>query len=140
MGGTAYVDGIAYPEFDNSHIRKFIGPDGLTWHTTEGYYQANKFAPSEEKHREHIRRYSADAHQCWTLGQSREHKLIPGFEEAKYGIMLDANRAKFQSNGDLAILLISTAPSDIVCRGSTSWWNDANGRILMQVRGELAGA
>ena len=133
MGGSGFVDGVAFPEFDNFYVAPIVTADGLTWQTAEHLYQASKF--KDATWRLEINQCRA-SHHYYRMGQSREHVLIDDFENKKANLMYYANWAKFTQNLDLRAKLLQTQGS-IVFRGSTAFWNATNGRILEVIRERL---
>ena len=130
MGGAAYIDGVAYDQFNNFYFSPFE-LDGFIWDASEHYYQASKFKDINYKR---IINKERDPYQWWILGQSREHELIDNFESEKEKLMYQANYAKYTQNPPLKQLLISTYNKPIYFYNSTSKWNKANAEILTQLR------
>jgi ribA/ribD-fused uncharacterized protein len=118
--------------------------DGDRWPTTEHYFQAQKFA--DAAYRKKIR-VTASPMIAARLGRSRKQPLRRDWEAVKVGIMRAAVLAKFTQHDELRALLLSTGERKIVEHTERdSYWGDGGdgsgqnmlGRILMQVRAELA--
>lgn len=133
MGGPAYVGGRCYQHFDNFYSCSFEWM-GMTWRSAEHLYQALKFKDKEYQREINKQR---NPHIAWSMGQSREYKLIDDFEKKKAGLMYRANYEKFSQNPDLMNLLLSTGQQEIVSTGSTPYWNSMNSKILMDIRDSL---
>ncbi len=133
MGGPGIADGVVYNCFNNFHPCVFI-VKGKKYTSSEQYYQAHKFR--EEEWRDRIRAETSP-NLVWQLGQSRKHTLIPDFENQKYQIMYAANYHKFFNNPELMDALLSTQNEEIIFHKSISYWNKANGQILMTLRSEF---
>ena len=133
MGGPGFCNGRTYNCFDNFFSQGFV-VDGKKYMSSEQCYQASKFA--DDSWHEKIRQ-TWNPHQAWSLGQSREHVLIPDLEEKKEYLMYKANYAKFSQNEQLEKNLLDTGDYEINFIGSSPFWNAANGRILTKIREEL---
>ena len=52
MGGSAFINGVEYPELDNFYVCKNpLEWEGISYKTSEALYQALKFDKSEQKHK-----------------------------------------------------------------------------------------
>lgn len=120
--------------------------EGISWPTSEHYFQALKFHDLE--YREKIRAEVSPMIAA-RLGRSRDVPLRSDWEAVKDDIMLAAVRAKFTQHAALRDLLLSTGNALLVehTTNDTYWGDggDGNGRnrlgqLLMQVREELRGA
>jgi ribA/ribD-fused uncharacterized protein len=133
------------PYGDFSNFAAFpIVVQGVTWPTTEHYFQAQKFA--DEAHREAIRREKSPMIAA-RMGRDRGKVLRSDWETVKEHVMLEALRAKFSQHSDLAALLSNTGDRPIIEHTSNdSYWGDGGdgsgknrlGELLMIVRRELA--
>eukprot|EP01012_Entosiphon_sulcatum_P016197 TRINITY_DN21114_c0_g1_i1.p1 TRINITY_DN21114_c0_g1~~TRINITY_DN21114_c0_g1_i1.p1 ORF type:complete len:205 (-),score=18.53 TRINITY_DN21114_c0_g1_i1:64-657(-) len=116
---------------------------GLTWATTEHYFQAQKFAGTP--HAEEIRLTSHPA-EAKRAGADRSRPLRRDWNSVRDQVMLDAVRAKFQQHAALATILLSTDNRPIAEHTENDrYWGDGGdgtggnklGITLMQVRNEL---
>ncbi len=87
-----YKESDAYGEFSN-FARYPIEIHDVIWYTPEHYFQAMKF-PHDPEYQEKIRTTKA-CHDIKKLGNTRQVKLRPDWEEVKENIMMIALRAKF---------------------------------------------
>ena len=117
--------------------------DGLSWPTSEHYFQAQKFAGT--RYEEEIRR-APTPKRAAELGRGRTQTLRPDWEQVKDDIMREAVRAKFSAHKDIQQTLLDTGDEEIVeaAPGDYYWGAGADGtgknmlgQILMQVRAEL---
>jgi ribA/ribD-fused uncharacterized protein len=132
-----------FGEFSNfARYRIFV--DGKTWPTSEHYFQAQKFHDAD--YREQIRQARTPMRSA-ELGRSRKVELRPDWESIKDGVMRTAVRAKFEQHEELRALLLSTGDAELVEHtAGDDYWGDGGdghgknmlGRILMEVRSELA--
>ena len=116
-----------------------------TWPTSEHYFQAQKFAGTDDAHAEAIRKANSlmiAAH----MGRDRKKKLRRDWESAKVSIMREAVLAKFEQHEQLRALLLSTGDAKLVEHTENDdYWGDGGdgsgrnmlGQILMDVRREL---
>eukprot|EP00469_Lotharella_globosa_P009486 CAMPEP_0167773320 /NCGR_PEP_ID=MMETSP0111_2-20121227/1353_1 /TAXON_ID=91324 /ORGANISM="Lotharella globosa, Strain CCCM811" /LENGTH=136 /DNA_ID=CAMNT_0007662941 /DNA_START=66 /DNA_END=476 /DNA_ORIENTATION=+ len=88
----------------------------------------------EEEYREQIRKETS-GNKIWSMGQSRQYRIVDNWEEIKVDVMYEANKAKFSQNEKLKEVLLSTKGT-ITAYGFPFWayWN---GRILERIREEL---
>src|SRR5688572_26175830 len=116
-----YRVGDEYGEFSN--FAPFpITIDGVTWPTSEHYFQAQKF--SDPAVRETIRLEPSPMNAA-KLGRSREFAIRPDWEVVKDDVMRRAVRAKFTEHAELQALLVGTGTADIVEHTSNdSYWAD----------------
>src|SRR4028118_1128331 len=114
--------------------------DGVYWHTSEHYFQAQKFVGTP--HADQIRevRTPKDAAR---IGRDRKHPLRQDWEQAKDDIMRKAVLRKFETHADIREVLLSTGDKPIVenAPGDYYWGCGADGsgknmlgQILMEVR------
>lgn len=145
MGGSAFVDGKEYKEFDNFHYSKFTDENGVTFISSEHYYQYSKCVNDED--REKVLKSSIE--NVYSVGQRVD--LREDWEKTKLMKMYEGNRMKYFQNEYLGNQLKDTkgeivVPSIMfgclfwgsgvegVCEGE-NW----NGKILMAIRDELNG-
>ena len=99
-----------FGEFSNfAHFP--IKLDGKIWHTTEHYFQAQKFA--DVQYQEKIRAEKSPMIAA-RLGRDRKQKLRKDWESVKNNVMKKALLAKFNQHEDLKILLLSTGDAKLV--------------------------
>lgn len=127
----------------SNFYRVRVTVNGVTWPTTEHYFQAQKYAgtPREAEIRmAKTPRIAAD------LGRSRKHPLRPDWEKVKDAIMREAVLAKFSQHADLRKILLDTGAAQLVEHtANDAYWGDGGdgsgrnmlGQILMSVRQEL---
>lgn len=134
--------------------------DGEEWATSEHYYQAQKSADPEYRRRvreartpgkakrlgvdpELPRRFS---HSSWFRKNGTAFR--PDWNESKVEVMRRVVRAKFGQNAELRERLLATGEAELVeDSGKDSFWGTGRdgsgtnwlGRVLMEVRAELAG-
>lgn len=118
--------------------------DGVTWPTTEHYFQAQKF--EDAAYRQHIRRASSPM-EAARMGRDRKMKLRRDCESAKVSVMHTALLAKFRQHDELRTLLLSTGDAKLVEHtDNDDYWGDGGdgrgrnmlGQLLMRVRETLA--
>ena len=118
---------------------------GKTWRTTEHYFQAQKFAGTDDAHAEAIRKANSPMLAA-RMGRDRKKKLRRDWESAKVSTMREAVRAKFEQHEQLRELLLSTGDAKLVEHTENDdYWGDGGdgsgrnmlGQILMDVRREL---
>ena len=116
---------------------------GVTWPTSEHYFQAQKFAgtPDEEEVRQ-----AKSPMIAARMGRSRNRPLRKDWESVKDAIMHEAVLAKFTQHDELRKILLGTGDATIVEHTENdAYWGDGGdgrgqnklGRILMRVREEL---
>jgi N-glycosidase YbiA len=116
---------------------------GVTWPTSEHYFQAQKFAgtPDEEEVRQ-----AKSPRVAARMGRSRKRPLRKDWEAVKDQIMYEAVRAKFTQHADLREILLGTGDAEIVEHTENdAYWGDGGdgtgknrlGQILMKVRERL---
>ena len=118
--------------------------DGKLWHTTEHYFQAQKFA--DEHYKEKIRAEKSPMLAA-RLGRDRKQKLRKDWQSVKNSVMKKALMAKFSQHDDLKILLLSTGEAKLIEHTENdAYWGDGGdgkgknylGILLMQVREEIS--
>jgi ribA/ribD-fused uncharacterized protein len=137
-----YRTGDPYGELSNFAAFPIV-VDGVTWPTTEHYFQAAKFA--DESHREAIRLEKSPMIAA-RMGRDRGKSLRADWGTVKEDVMLKALRAKFSQHNDLATLLVQTGDRVLIEHtANDSYWADGGdgsgrnrlGELLMVVRSEL---
>lgn len=122
--------------------------DGKQWPTTEHYFQAQKFAGTDEAHAEKIRQAKSPMIAA-RLGRSRKHPLRRDWEAVKDDVMRRAVLAKFQTHADARQVLLSTGEETLVEKttddhywgcGTSGTGRNRLGQLLMEVRAVLRGA
>ncbi len=140
-----YSVGDPYGEFSN-FARFPIRLDGVSWPTTEHYFQAQKFVDARD--RAEVRQARTPAVAA-AIGRDRRRKLRRDWERVKVGVMRRAVEAKFAQHPDLAELLLGTGDALVIEHtANDSFWGDGGqgrgrnelGRILMAVRDQLRAA
>lgn len=117
--------------------------DGITWKTTEHYFQAMKFqgTPHEQK----IRNASSPT-EAKRLGGTRSVRLRSDWEDVKDDVMYKALQAKFTQHPNIQATLLGTGTATLVEHTSRdSYWGDGGdgsgknklGLLLMKLRDEL---
>jgi ribA/ribD-fused uncharacterized protein len=116
---------------------------GRTWPTSEHYFQAQKFAGTDQE--EAIRQAKSPMIAA-RLGRSRKVRMRPDWENVKDAIMREAVLAKFSQHDDLRAILLDTGDAILVEHTENDhYWGDGGdgsgknmlGRTLMSVRDEL---
>jgi ribA/ribD-fused uncharacterized protein len=137
-----------YGEFSN-FARYPVTIDGLTWPTSEHYFQAQKFAgtPLEAAMTEAVRA-EASPRGAFKMGRDPGYPHRPDWESARDSIMRRAVLAKYSQHPVLRELLLSTGDATLVEHTENDrYWGDGGdgtgenrlGQILMDVRAELRG-
>lgn len=117
---------------------------GLTWPTTEHYFQAQKFPGTERE--EEIRQAKSPTI-AKRMGRSKKHPLRKDWVAVRDAIMREAVLAKFTQHDDLRQVLLDTGDAKLVEHApQDDYWGDGGdgsgknmlGLILMSVRDELA--
>ena len=131
-----------YGEFSNFSPHP-VKLKGKTWPTSEHYFQAQKFAGTEDE--EEIRRAKSPM-MAARMGRSRKKPLREDWESAKENIMREALSAKFRQHPELRSLLLSTGEETIVEHTENdNYWGDGGdgtgknrlGILLMELRKAL---
>jgi hypothetical protein len=116
---------------------------GKLWPTSEHYFQAQKFAASQDQ--EEIRRANTPMLAA-QMGRDRKRKLRRDWESVKRNVMREAVEAKFRQHAELRELLLATGDARLIEHTENDdYWGDggdgsgqnALGRILMAVRERL---
>lgn len=118
--------------------------DGKIWHTTEHYFQAQKFVDPQYQEKIRAERSPMIAAR---LGRNRKQKLRTDWESVKNNVMKKALLAKFTQHEELKNLLISTGGTKLIEHTvNDAYWGDGGdakgqnflGRLLMQIRDEIS--
>ena len=145
MGGSAFIEGKEYEEFDNFYKCKFIDTNGNTFISSEHYYQYSKCV--NDKDRERVLKSSIE--NVYSVGQNVV--LKEDWDKIKLSKMYEGNRMKIFQNQYLANKLKETKGEIIVPSiifGCLFWGSGVegiyegenwNGKILMAIRDELNG-
>jgi ribA/ribD-fused uncharacterized protein len=116
---------------------------GVTWPTSEHYFQAQKFADPATQKRIRTANSPMDAA---TLGRSRSFPLRRDWESVKDQVMYKALTAKFTQHPDLHEQLLATGDAQLVEHTANDrYWADGGdgkgknmlGKLLMRLRDEL---
>jgi N-glycosidase YbiA len=119
-----------------------INLDGRRWPTSEHYFQAQKFAGTNDGYVEEVRQAKSPMIAA-RLGRSRKVKLRPDWESAKDEVMRRAVLRKFETHADIRELLLSTGDEELVEKttddyywgvGTNGTGKNRLGQILMEVR------
>jgi ribA/ribD-fused uncharacterized protein len=116
---------------------------GRVWPTSEHYFQAQKFAGTDQ---EEAIRLAESPMAAAVMGRSREQMLRLGWESVKDDIMREALRAKFTQHPKLQALLLATGDAELVEHTTNDrYWADGGdgggrnrlGQLLMELRNQL---
>ena len=141
MGGPCYEllqsgEERELVELDNFYTAAFM-LDGKEWRSSEHYYQASKFpAAPEIQERIRLTKECSGADGCYLMGQQSRSMLRKDWNLVKVEVMYRANKAKFQSNSDLAAILCSTK-GRLRALGNENEWATWNAILLERIREEL---
>lgn len=137
-----YSVGAKYGEFSNFALYP-IKLKKKVWQTSEHYFQAQKFAGTEQE--EKIRKASSPM-KAAEMGRSRKLKMRQNWDNIKENVMYDALKAKFTQHQDLKELLLSTEEKILIEQTENDdYWGDGGdgsgknrlGKLLMRLREEL---
>jgi N-glycosidase YbiA len=132
-----------YGQFSN-FSRHPIFLDGATWPTSEHFFQAQKFLSQDIRTQIQV---APSPMAAAKLGRTRDWPLRADWEQVKDDIMRKAVQAKVLQHADVRQLLLDTGDALLVEHtGNDAYWADGGdgsgknmlGRILMEIRGELA--
>eukprot|EP00759_Apiculatamorpha_spiralis_P033374 PhF_6_TR34696/c0_g1_i1/m.50489/K09935/K09935; uncharacterized protein len=130
MGGPAVADGVPIKATDNFLQCKFE-IDGQTWVSSEQYFQAAKFDPTNPVvamiRKEH------DGLKQWTIG-SNARGMRSDWDVIRVDVMYKANYEKFRQNEDLRKALLATGNAEFKLHGTSPFWALWNAKILALVR------
>src|SRR5947209_19697349 len=85
--------------------------DGLYWPTVEHYFQAQKFAGTEQAR---LIQQAATPRQAKDLGHDRAISLRADWEEVKDEVMRRAVRCKFEKHAEAREVLLGTGDEEII--------------------------
>lgn len=135
---------VAHEHGEFSNFALFpIRVDGLSWPTSEHYFQAQKFKGTSDE--DAIRRANTPM-EAARMGRQRHRPLRKEWESVKVQVMRAALQAKFTQHSELQALLVATHPSKLVEHTShDAYWGDGGdgqgqnwlGRLLMELREDL---
>lgn len=117
--------------------------DGVWWHTSEHYFQAQKFVGTP--HVEQIRQVKTPKDAA-RMGRDRSRPLRPDWEQVKDDIMRKAVLCKFETHADIREVLLSTGDERIVENSPIDYYwgcgadgsgKNRLGEILMEIREQL---
>ena len=125
--------------------RHAVEIDGVSWPTSEHYFQAQKYL--DDKNRNDVRVASTPA-EAAKIGRDRNRPLRSDWESIKDEVMLTVLRAKFTQNASCRDCLLSSGDAYLIEDTSTSgdeYWGSGRsgkgqnmlGKLLMKVREEL---
>lgn len=116
---------------------------GKTWPTSEHFFQAQKFADTDQ---EEAVRQAKSPMTAARMGRSREFPMRKDWEHVKDSIMREVVLAKFTQHAAIREILLATGDAEIVEHTTNDdYWADGGdghgknmlGKILMSVRDEL---
>lgn len=137
-----YKTNDEYGCFSNFAHYPFV-VNGITWHTSEHYFQAHKF--SDEEYFNKIRMTKSPM-EAANLGRSRRIDIRDDWEDSKDNIMRKAVYEKFLQNKEILDILLSTGTEEIVEATTNDYYwgcgidgsgKNMLGKILMEVRDAL---
>lgn len=143
---------ISIPYYETSYFvfhnfsAHTIEYQGLTYPTAEHAFHAMKF--KDAALREQIRTAPSPI-AAFTLGKELKPQRRADWDEIKVGILTDIIRHKAQQNEDVKEALLASGSEEIVeVNPNDDFWGSGadgkglnhTGKILMQIRDELAGA
>src|SRR5215203_1110988 len=116
-----YAVNDKYGEFSNFAAYPIV-VDGVSWPTSEHYFQAQKFAGTEHEREIRAARRPMEAAR---MGRERHRPLRSDWESVKDDVMLRALREKFTQHPQLAQRLLSTKAATLVEHTpNDSYWAD----------------
>lgn len=119
---------------------------GQYWQTVEHYYQAQKFANSEDEALIPVIRAAKTPEQAAALGRDRTKKVRLDWEAVKCQIMRQAVLTKFLSHLDIQAILLATGDQLLVEDSPTDYYwgcgmdktgQNHLGKVLISVRDEI---
>lgn len=108
-----YRQNNGYGEFSNFYYAP-IALDGLTWPTTEHYFQAQKFAHLEDHEYYELIRITDTPGSAAKMGRNRSWPLRPDWEAVKDDLMRDCVLQKFLQHPALAKVLLETGDKHLI--------------------------
>ena len=131
MGGSAFINLVEYPEFDNFYQCQ-IEYEGMIFNSSESLYQALKFR--DKDYRLAISKASTGV--AYVMGQSRRYQPVKGYPDNRGDLMKIANTKKILQNINLQKLLINSNGT-IIFKNGSRFWNKENAKILTDIRNEF---
>lgn len=137
-----YKTSDEYGCFSNFAHYPFI-VDGVTWHTSEHYFQAHKFL--DQEYFDKIRMAESPM-KAANLGRSRKVNIRDDWENVKDDIMRKAVYEKFKQNEQILHILLSTENHEIIEATTNDYYwgcgkdgsgKNMLGKILMETRQAL---
>jgi ribA/ribD-fused uncharacterized protein len=116
--------------------------DGITWPTTEHYFQAAKFFNTAPKYATKIQ-LAETPRLSKTLGNSRDYPIDPNWEQIKDDVMRKAVKAKVEQHPDVKQTLLATGNREMIEASPYDYyWGEGRdktgknmlGKILVEVR------
>jgi ribA/ribD-fused uncharacterized protein len=115
---------------------------GKSWPTSEHFYQAMKFAGTDN---EDLIRKAQTPGQAWKLARKLTRKIRAGWHNIKDDIMREAVLGKFAQNSELRQMLLDTGNQELIERSKDGYWGDGDdgsgknmlGKILMETREKI---
>lgn len=138
-----YETDKAYGCFSN-FSRHAVSIDGITWPTSEHYFQAQKFSEQADVSAVHE---AVTPFLAAQIGRERQRSFRADWNDVRDSIMLSALRAKFKQHAELREVLVSTQGTTLVEHTKNDrYWGDGGdgtgkntlGILLQQVRAELS--
>lgn len=133
MGGAAYIgeggNVRKYKEFDNFCTKYEFTVDGLSFNSSEQFFQYQKC--DDKKYQDKMLTIGRDPGVAWDLGNNCN--LRKDWEEIKVDVMMRANLLKIRQNADLKNILINSV-GPISFKRSCDFWNIMNAIILSSLR------
>jgi N-glycosidase YbiA len=136
-----YDSGKPFYEFTNFYEPPGgIVIEGLTWRTTEAFFQARKFPNSPLYRAIHQLRTPREAFQ---LAQDNRQSVRADWQKVSVDVMFEAVFCKFSQHPHLKKLLLSTGNRELIEHTKNdSFWGDGGdgtgqnqlGKVLMKVR------
>src|SRR5262245_11021263 len=129
--------------FLSNFARTHVTLGGVTWPTTEHYFQAQKFHDPAKQAAIRIAPTPGAAKQ---IAWSSPEAWRADWDDVRDVVMLDALRAKFGQHKEMRARLLATGDTPLVEHTANDhYWGDGGdgtgrnrlGQLLMQVRGEL---
>lgn len=114
--------------------------DNLYWHTSEHYFQAQKFVGTIHLEQIRLVKTPKDAAK---MGRERTRPLRQDWEQVKDDIMRQAVLCKFTTHADIKEILLDTGNQELIENSPIDWYwgcgSDGTGKnmlgiILMEVR------
>lgn len=122
---------------------------GQQWLTSEHYYQAHKFAGTDNAFLVATIQAQRTPEEAAALGRDPRFRIRRDWEQVKTQIMREAVRTKFLTHLDIQAVLLATGEQEIVEDSPTdTYWGCGRdrrgqnhlGKILMQIRQEIRAA